>query len=69
MSEAIVDAKKIDKLPLLIFKFNRTSDFIAVPQDIPFPAEVSFITLLDGTKVALLDAVIEHQEWWVIEKL
>ena len=68
MEEAVIDAKKLDKQPILIFKFNRTSDYIGVTQDYEFPEGVAFLTLTNGIKIALLDDVIDYLNWWVSAK-
>jgi hypothetical protein len=68
MEESAVDAKKINRQPILIFKFNRTSDYVAVTKDQQFPDGVDYLVLTDGTKIALLDDVIVHTAWWITPK-
>jgi hypothetical protein len=68
IEEAKVDAAKLNKQPLLVFKFNRTSDFVAITKDQQFPDSIEFLQLLDGTKIALLDEVIKHKDWWITSK-
>jgi hypothetical protein len=69
MEESNIDAKKLNKQPILIFKFNRTSDYVAITRDQMFPTDVEFLTLTDGTKIALLDDVIKHVDWWISAKI
>ena len=68
IEEARVDAAKLNQQPLLVFKFNRTSDYVAVTSTQSFPTGVEYLQLLDGTKIALLDEVIKHIDWWISEK-
>lgn len=79
--EAVTDAKKIDKIPLLIFKWNHTDIFVAVdctansirlPLNMPNP-QFTILTY-DTTKtvsraldIFLLDELLKVPEFWYIK--
>lgn len=66
MIEAEIDAAKTGKVPVLIFKWNRTAIYAASPY---LPDDVVKMTLTreDGLpiKLALLDDVVKVVNWWV----
>ena len=65
MKEAEIDAWKTGKVPVLIFKWNRTAIYAASPF---LPDDVVKMTLTrdDGLpiKLALLDDALKLVEWW-----
>lgn len=66
MRESEIDAAKTGKVPILIFKWNRTDDFIASPF---LPDECCKIILSrpEGLpiKVGLLDDVLNVKDFWM----
>ena len=66
MKEAEIDAAKTGKVPVLIFKWNRTAIYAASPY---LPDDVVKMTLTreDGLpiKLALLDDVVKMVNWWI----
>lgn len=75
--QAAEDAKKLPgKLPLLIFKFNRTPIFFAIDSTDSFPAlmsgslELSYNTILNKQLISrkiligLLDDALKDLNWW-----
>ena len=66
LKEAEIDAEKTGKVPVLIFKWNRTAIYAASPF---LPEDVVKMTLTrdDGLpiKLALLDDVVKVVNWWV----
>jgi hypothetical protein len=65
MKEAALDAAKVDKRGILIFKFNNTPIYVAVESDVTLPADVQFITILEGLKVCKLEELIKHPAFWM----
>lgn len=65
MKEAEIDAGKTGKVPVLIFKWNRTDTYVASPF---LPDDVVKMTLTrdDGLpiKLALLDDALTVVDWW-----
>lgn len=80
MEQAITDSKKVDKKPLLIFKFNRTETYCAVPVGDEIPSSTSrFVKIrfpkdefseannfTDGLEmtVFLLKDALQDINWW-----
>jgi hypothetical protein len=65
MKEAAIDAVKVDKRGVLIFKFNNTPIYAAVEADIELPSDVKFLTLLNGIKVCHFEDLIMHPTFWM----
>lgn len=65
MKEAAVDAAKVDKRGVLIFKFNNTPIYAAVEADIEYPTNVKFITILEGIKVCHFEDLMVHPSFWM----
>jgi len=65
IKEAATDAAKVDKRGILICKWNNTSIYAVVEADIGLPADVKFITLLDGIKVCYFADLIKHPSFWM----
>lgn len=68
MKESEDDAQKIDKLPILIFKWNHTPIFIACTND-NMPHECIKMVLprenLPSIKVGILEDVLKHKDFWI----
>lgn len=68
-NQACTDADKVDKEPLLIFKFNRTPVFVALLNTDVIIDNTVCITndkLLKPMKIMLLDNYIQHPHDWII---
>jgi hypothetical protein len=66
--EAIVDAEKISKLPMLIFKWNHTPVFAAIrADDVRFELVPRFIISRENRSIAVfeLDELLTHKGYWV----
>ena len=59
--EIVIDAAKVNKTPVLIFKFNRSKIFIASEN---LPASIVKMTV-GKIKVGLLDEAMELEDFWV----
>lgn len=66
LNESKIDAAKTGKTPFLVFKFNRTKEYIAVYEDVETPEGIPFMILPQGVKVLQLDLLLdpEHRSWW-----
>ncbi len=64
LEEANVDAAKVDKRGILIFKFNNTSQYCAVDADIKLPA-IKIITLPTGIQVCYFEELLAHRDFWL----
>lgn len=71
LEEARTDAVKIDRQPMLIFKWNNTPIFVAVDSYLtPLPKSVKYIQLVDGkTHVALFEDLLKHPEFFIQENV
>ena len=67
LEEIRIDAEKIDKSGIVIFKFNNTPIYCAVGANIEFPFDVKYVRLIDGEKVCHLDDLILHRSFWIEE--
>lgn len=65
IKEAAVDAAKVDKRGILIFKFNNTPQYVAVEPDIFLPIDVKRIILPTGIQICHLEDLIKHREFWI----
>lgn len=65
LDEAVVDAKKVNKRGILIFKFNHTPTYCAVESDIVIPDGVNVITLPNGIKVCHVEELLAHTSFWI----
>ena len=68
-NQACTDAEKVDKDPLLIFKFNRTPIFVALKHTdviVDNTVTITNIKLKCPMKIMLLDNYIQHQNDWII---
>ena len=65
LEEAKIDAVKVKKRGIVIFKFNNTPQYVAVENDITFPESVPYISLLNGVKVCHLEQLLKHREFWI----
>jgi hypothetical protein len=65
LEEVKIDAAKIDKRGIVIFKFNNTPLYCVVESDIELPVGVPFITILHGVKVCYLAELIKFPEFWM----
>ena len=69
--EAVVDAAKLCRLPIVVFKFNHTADYICVGGDVELPHGVDYIKAVqdeNNVKIALLKQVLETRDWWLVNK-
>lgn len=67
LDEAKVDAAKVNKRGLLIFKFNRTPQYCAMESDILLPSSVNRLILPNGIQVCHLDELVLHKDFWISE--
>jgi hypothetical protein len=67
LEEAIVDAAKVNKRGLLIFKFNHTPQYCAVEADINLPNKIPKIILPNGIQVCHLEDLITHKSFWITD--
>lgn len=65
LEEAKTDAKKVDKIGILVFKFNNTSIYAAVDADVALPAGVKHITLVNGIKVCMFLDLVKYHSFWM----
>jgi len=69
--ESVIDAAKIDRQPILIFKFNHTKIFVAFNVDPP-PGEIqpgdTGIMTWSGFHIMELDRMLKYPEWWIVKK-
>jgi hypothetical protein len=68
MNESIDDAKKIDKTPMLVFKWNRTPIYVALVSGPDAFNEHLKLTLKQGSlaiDVFYLDDLLTHKDFWV----
>lgn len=68
--EAVLDAKKIDKKPMLIFKWNRTSIFAAVESIEVAQAGIPRLEFKLPREIAIyeLDDLLAKPELWMIDR-
>jgi len=65
--ESVVDSAKIDKVPMLIFKWNRTDIFVAIEKatDVLFGVKPKFELVQDRhLQIFLLDDLLQHPSFW-----
>lgn len=63
--ESVIDAAKVDRRPILIFKWNRTPIFVAVDaNDMTVPP---LLQVVKGRHLAIyeLDELLKHPDFWV----
>jgi hypothetical protein len=65
LEEVRIDAEKISKEGMVIFKFNNTPFYVAVNKEIQLPP-VDFILLPTGDKICHLLSLLEYKSFWVI---
>lgn len=67
--EAVVDAKKVNKTPLLIVKYNRSSIYCIISDDYSLAPLEHYVHLRkEKLKIFLLSDVIKYKDLWTIEK-
>jgi len=67
--ESVIDATKVDKLPMLIFKWNRTDTFVAIEKtdDVLFDVKPKFELVKDRhLQIFLFDELLEHPSFWTV---
>lgn len=67
LEEVRIDAQKINKEGLVIFKYNRSAYFVAMDKNIT-PFVPNIILLPDGTKICYLEDLLKNPEWWIIQQ-
>lgn len=67
MKESEDDATKVDKRPILIFKWNHTPIFVACASDMPSDCIKMIIPRKDqpSIQVGLLEEVLKYKDFWV----
>jgi len=65
IKEAAIDAAKVDKRGILICKWNNTSQYSVVEPDIILPDGISYLTLINGIKVCLLEELLKYPDFWM----
>ena len=65
LEEVKIDAAKIDKRGIVIFKFNNTPLYCAVESDMVLPEGLKMITILNGVKVCHFDDLVKHPSFWM----
>jgi hypothetical protein len=65
MQESIIDASKINKIPLLIFKWNRSSIFVAgLSKDMSIPPKMTISQNGVSIDIFLLDDLLPNKDFW-----
>lgn len=75
--ESVVDAKKVNRLPVLIFKFNHTADYACVDGDVQLPPTVRHVVVIrspaglgfKARQVVLLKELLETPSWWFVNRI
>ena len=69
--EAVVDSAKIDKKPMLIFKWNRTPVFVAISKEesefIGIEPRFKLITSKSAIAIYELDELLAHPQIWMTD--
>jgi hypothetical protein len=70
MNEAVDDAKKVNREPLLVFKWNNTPIFTARTNHQQFPFRLTLSQAGNTLYISYLDELLKFQEFWydIIEK-
>jgi hypothetical protein len=63
--EIKVDAVKINKDPILIFKWNQTPYYVCVDSNIKLPVE-TILTLPTGLQLCYLKDLLQFKEFWEV---
>lgn len=67
--EAVIDAPKVNKLPMLIFKWNNTPTFVATNRTDGIKPKLN-LSYADGAKclnIYLLDDLLKIQDFWFLK--
>lgn len=64
LEEVRIDAEKINKQGLVIFKYNRSPYYVAGSKDVLFFTP-NVILLPNGSKICYLDDLLKDPEWWI----
>ena len=69
MKESEEDAKKIDRTPILIFKWNHTKIYVATTGSLPGNTRKMTLTRPDGAdiNIGVLEDVLEHKDFWITQ--
>ena len=62
--EVRIDAAKIHKEPLLVFKWNNTPHYAAFEPTVILPAGLNILTLPTGLQVTHLKPLLEYKSFW-----
>lgn len=65
MNEAILDAAKIDRLPMLIFKWNNINSMVGTLQETPCTRLVISLPDRKPIFVSYLDELLLHPNFWI----
>lgn len=68
LEESRVDAQKTQRDHILIFKFNRTSTYAAIPENYTLPPTVTKCLNIHQLNIVLFDELIAHPDFWIIRK-
>jgi len=66
MDEVRIDAAKISKEPVLIFKWNNTPHYAAFEKEVQLPNELNILILPTGIQITHLKPLLEHKSFWEI---
>lgn len=67
--ESVVDAKKVNKDPLLIVKWNRSSIYCIIDRDYFLPENINFVYISKfKLNVFLFKDALQYNNWWFKNK-
>ena len=65
LAQVKMDASKVSKEPILIFKYNGSKHYVAVDKNVELPVE-SVLLLPTGDKLCLLSELLKFKDFWVL---
>jgi hypothetical protein len=69
MTEAETDAVKIDRIPLLIFKWNHTPIFVATANCVEAKPAITIIKDERAVRIFTLDELLKNRSFWVKDRV
>jgi hypothetical protein len=70
--ESVDDARKLNRLPILLFRFNHTSNYMCVDSAVELPNTCVNVLIVKTpartVKIALLDDALKTPSWFLIDK-
>lgn len=65
LEEVNIDCVKVQKEPILIFKWNQTPLYCAFNPEMELPEGVKFLTLPSGNKICHLLDLLQYKDFWL----